>query len=77
VSKIAEHGGAGQQDRNVPLVVGSASPGDHDRSATVVSRPVRTTQIAPSILRLLGLNPNSLRAVRIEHTAVLPGLEPR
>jgi hypothetical protein len=77
VSKIAEHGGAGQQDRNVPLVIGSASPGDHDRSATVVSRPVRTTQIAPSILRLLGLNPNSLRAVRIEHTAVLPGLEPR
>jgi hypothetical protein len=36
--------------------------------------PVETTQIAPTILRLLGLNPDELQAVRIEHTQVLPGL---
>ena len=35
---------------------------------------VETTQIAPTILRLLGLNPQRLQAVRIEHTAVLPEL---
>jgi hypothetical protein len=35
---------------------------------------VETTEIAPTILKLLGLNPADLQAVRIEHTAVLPGL---
>jgi arylsulfatase A-like enzyme len=38
-----------------------------------VGAPVETTQIAPTILRLLGLNPRALQAVRIEHTPVLPG----
>ena len=33
---------------------------------------VETTQIAPTILKLLGLSPNALRAVEIEHTAALP-----
>ena len=54
-------------DRNVPLVVSGAGVG-HGRS----SRPVETTQIAPTILALLGLSPNSLQAVQIEHTARLP-----
>ena len=72
--KIAEHGGAGQQDRNVPLVVTSA---DAWTDGSVVCEPVETTQIAPTILRLLGLNPNALQAVRIEHTAVLPGIHTR
>jgi hypothetical protein len=67
--KIAEHGGAGQQDRNVPLVVAPVDGGNGFVSAA----RVETTQIAPTILRLLGLNPNALQAVRIEHTAVLPG----
>jgi hypothetical protein len=35
---------------------------------------VETTQIAPSILKLLGLYPRALEAVRIEHTRVLPEL---
>ena len=33
-----------------------------------------TPQIAPTILRLLGLDPDALQAVRIEGTQVLPGL---
>jgi arylsulfatase A-like enzyme len=69
-AKIAEHGGADPQDRQVPLVV--AGPGI-DRGQ-VVTASVETTQIAPSILRLLGLDPSALKAVRIEHTRVLPGL---
>jgi hypothetical protein len=67
--KIAEHGGANPADRAVPIVVyapGVAAPGVHDR-------PVETTQIAPTILSLLGLNPNALQAVQIEGTRVLPG----
>jgi hypothetical protein len=66
--KIAEHGGANPQDRDVPLVVSGGPIEDHE----VSSRPVETTQIAPTIARLLGLDPNSLQAVRIEHTRALP-----
>jgi len=39
-----------------------------------VSSPVETAQIAPTILALLGLNPNSLIAARNEGTQVLPAL---
>ena len=35
---------------------------------------VETMQVAPTILQVLGLNPNSLDAVRMEGTTVLPGL---
>ncbi len=66
--KIAEHGGAGGQDRHVPLVVSGAAI---DRHGTV-DAPVETTRIAPTILKLLGLNPRALRAVRSEGTRVLP-----
>jgi len=67
--KIAEHGGAAAEDRDVALVVGSAASWS---GGETVDRPVETTQIAPTILRLLGLNPNALQAVQMEHTAVLP-----
>ena len=43
------------------------------RGPQVSDRWVETTQIAPTILRLLGLDPESLDAVRIEGTRVLPG----
>jgi len=67
--KIAEHGGANPQDRDVPLVVSGPAvvqPG------VVRDALVETTQIAPTILALLGLNPSLLQAVQIEHTQVLP-----
>ena len=35
---------------------------------------VETTQIAPTILQLLGLDPEQLQAVQIEGTRVLPGI---
>jgi hypothetical protein len=65
--KIAEHGGANPQDRDVPLLV---SGGAVDRHGTVAAR-VETTQIAPTILNLLGLDPGSLQAVQLEHTPTL------
>ena len=70
-SKIAEHGGDNPGDRDVPLVVyapGHVWPGQSDRW-------VENTQVAPTILKLLGLDPNQLQAVRKEGTRVLPGLE--
>jgi arylsulfatase A-like enzyme len=35
---------------------------------------VETMQVAPTILSILGLDPNSLQAVQKEGTPVLPGL---
>ena len=69
LSKIAEHGGDAEQDRHVPIVVWGPGirPG-------VVADEVETTQIAPSILTLLGLPPTNLMAVGAEGTPVLPQL---
>ena len=66
--KIAEHGGDNPQDRDVALVVSGPSVD----GGTINDSSVETTQIAPTILELLGLNPGSLQAVQIEHTQVLP-----
>jgi len=54
----------------VPILV--VLPGLRD--GHVIGALVETTQIAPTILRLLGLNPDELQAVQIEHTQVLPAL---
>jgi hypothetical protein len=71
-TKIAEHGGANPADRNVPIVV--YAPG----VTRGTYRPsVETTQIAPTILDLLGLDPNALQAVQSERTQVLPGVARR
>jgi len=70
MSKIAEHGGNDPQDRNVPILV--VLPSAHQGST--ITSPVETTQIAPTILTLLGLDPSQLQAVQIEHTQVLPGI---
>jgi hypothetical protein len=69
-TKIAEHGGDNPGDRDVPLVVyapGAVAPAR-------VHASVETTQVAPTILRLLGLDPDALQAVQIEHTRVLPAI---
>ncbi len=70
-TKIAEHGGFSDLDTNVPILV--ALPG---LQQSIIKQPVETTQIAPTILSALGLNPQALQAVQKEKTAVLPGLFP-
>jgi len=67
MGKIAEHGGASAQDRDVALVVS----GDPLLHHGVVGGSVETTQIAPTILQLLGFDPNLLQAVQMEHTQAL------
>ena len=66
-AKIAEHGGDHPEDRNVPIIVvwRGATGGLN------VTAPVETTQIAPTILELLGLSSEELRAVHIEGTQPL------
>lgn len=67
--KIAEHGGFANDDRNVLMLI--ANP---ELVPAVVRNPVETRQVAPTILKALGLNPESLQAVRLEKTSALPGL---
>jgi hypothetical protein len=66
-AKIAEHGGDHPEDRNVPILV--EWPGA--KGGLNVTAPVETTQIAPTILELLGLDSKELQAVRIEGTEPL------
>ncbi len=68
--KIAEHGGGTIDDTAVALIVSLPAFG----SGLSVSEPVKTTQIAPTILRALRLDPRALQAVVKEGTDVLPGL---
>ena len=69
-SKIAEHGGFNEDDTHVALVVSHPDVAEQTVNATVA-----TTQIAPTILKVLGIDPDELDGVRIEGTPVLPGLE--
>jgi len=69
IKKIAEHGGNAVNDRHVPIVVWGA--GIH---GTRSDDRVETTQVAPTILKLLGLQARELKAVRVEETEALPGL---
>jgi hypothetical protein len=69
LKKQAEHGGFAHDDTNVMMLI--SNPNIVRKTVTSF---VETTQVAPTILQLLGLDPNSLDAVRKEGTPVLPGL---
>jgi hypothetical protein len=70
LKKQSEHGGFAHDDTNVIMLVSNPSI----RARTVTSF-VETMQVAPTILKILGLDPNSLDAVRSEGTAVLPAIQ--
>jgi hypothetical protein len=57
-TKVAEHGGFTMADRHVALLV--ALPG---AKATMVTTKVETRSVAPTILRILGLDPKRLDAI--------------
>ncbi|MGA8599541.1 MAG: hypothetical protein WB676_32875 [Bryobacteraceae bacterium] len=63
---IGDHGGFGHDDTNVMLLV--ASP---FFTAQTVSDASTTAQVAPTILKALGLDPLALDAVKAEGTRVL------
>jgi hypothetical protein len=69
LKKQSEHGGFAWDDTNVMMLVSNSG-----LQARHVDSFVETTQVAPTILQLLGLDPNELDAVRSEGTPVLPGL---
>jgi Type I phosphodiesterase / nucleotide pyrophosphatase len=67
--KNEEHGGFSYGDTNVGLIV--SNPTLH---AATLKTPVATSQVAPTILQALGLDPNNLKSVQVEKTVELPGL---
>jgi Type I phosphodiesterase / nucleotide pyrophosphatase len=67
--KQAEHGGFANDDTKVMLLVSNPRI-----KQSTSYQFVETKQVAPTILRILGLDPNKLAAVQTEGTAVLPGL---
>jgi type I phosphodiesterase/nucleotide pyrophosphatase len=67
--KNAEHGGFSFGDTNVGLIV--SNPALPPRW---IKTPVATSQVAPTLLHALGIDPKQLKAVRQENTEELPGL---
>jgi hypothetical protein len=67
--KDAEHGGNAPDDSHVALLVSLPSLTAQTNSSAVV-----TTQVAPTILTSLKLDPMLLNSVKAEGTVVLPGL---
>jgi hypothetical protein len=65
--KLMEHGGFAHDDTNVMLLLSNPAYRPHR-----VFAEVGTIQIAPTILKALGLDPRSLDGVRLEGTGVLP-----
>ena len=65
--KVSEHGGFSFGDINVGLIV--SNPSFEERT---IKTPVLTSQIAPTILRVLGIDPKQLEAIRRELTPELP-----
>ena len=65
--KQAEHGGFAHDDVNVVMLLSNP-----EFSPLTVNDPVTTMQVAPTILRALGLDPHALQSVQKEGTQVLP-----
>lgn len=65
--KLMEHGGFAHDDTNVMLLLSNPAFRPH-----TVSTSVGTNQVAPTILRALGLDPRQLDGVRLEGTSALP-----
>ena len=69
LKKQSEHGGFAWDDTNVMLLVSNPR-----MEARTVNSFVETAQVAPTILKILGLDPDALDAARLEGTPVLPFL---
>jgi hypothetical protein len=68
--KQEEHGGFAHDDTNVMILLSNPT-----LEPKTVGSFVETRQVAPTILKALGLNPHHLAAVQKEGTQILPGVE--
>jgi Type I phosphodiesterase / nucleotide pyrophosphatase len=68
-SKLSEHGGFNEDDVHTALLLSLEG-----MDGAVVKSAVSNQQVAPTIIKALGLDPNDLEAVRKEQIHVLPFL---
>jgi len=68
--KQEEHGGFSHDDTNVIMLFSNPA-----FQPSTINTPVETMQVAPTILKALGLDPNQLQSVQQEGTAVLPATQ--
>jgi len=68
--KQEEHGGFAHDDTNVMLLLANPS-----LQSSTVRTSVGTAQVAPTILKALGIDPSALEAVRAEGTNTLPAAQ--
>ncbi len=68
--KQEEHGGFAHDDTNVMILLSNPN-----LEPKTIDTFVETRQVAPTILKALGLNPHHLVAVQKEGTEVLPGVD--
>jgi hypothetical protein len=69
-AKVSEHGGFTDDDTHVLLVVSNPN-----FEGVVVGETVENKQVAPTILRALGLDADKLEGAKVEHTHTLPGFD--
>jgi hypothetical protein len=69
-AKLSEHGGFSHDDTNVIMLLSNPS-----LQPSTINTPVQTAQVAPTVLKALGLDPNQLQAVQLEGTPVLPATQ--
>jgi hypothetical protein len=70
LKKQAEHGGFVHDNTNVMLLISNSRI-----KAKTITSFLATTQVAYTILSILGLEPKALTVVQAEGTPVLPGFE--
>ena len=68
--KQEEHGGFAHDDTNVMMLLSNPA-----FTPSYVNALVTTMQVAPTILKALGLDPTALQSVQLEGTPVLPATQ--
>jgi hypothetical protein len=66
-TKLSEHGGFNEDDVHTALLVSF-----EDLDAAIVTTATTNQQVAPTVLKALGINPNELQAVQVEQIPALP-----
>jgi hypothetical protein len=70
--KRAEHGGFSEDDSHIAMILGGGAIPEQFQGE-LIDNQVLDTQLAPTMLEALGLDPSLLQGVQIDGTQVLPG----
>jgi arylsulfatase A-like enzyme len=69
--KLTEHGGFHDDDTSVALLLSNPKLAGKGRR---IDAPVMTTEVAPTLVKSLGIAPDALQAVQRQGTGILPAV---